>query len=1081
MMTMSKPLSAGQAQRYHAEQFRDAGENYFTEGHEIRGEWDGRLAAEWGLAGEVSEEQFARLAEGQHPLTGEVLVKAQTPHLHTNARGETVRTVEHRAAWDLTLSAPKSVSLTALVGGDERVREAHRQAVDAALRATEPYVQARLGGLRPAQTTGQWVAARFEHDSARPVDGYSAPQLHTHTVVFNMTTTEDGQTRALQPRELYRSQQYATAVYRSTLATQLRALGYEIERGGSGQPEIRGYSPEYLEASSPRRQQIETYLDENGHRGAAAAQIAAHQTRAAKADVPHHEMRRIHRDLAAAFDHQPSRVVARATSPDPVEQTAAAAERGAAMRQQAVTFAMHRNIERNAVPHERDYLRDALSRSMGDATVQDIHQEFERQVRAGQFVRVPQRAGTPGRAFTTPAMIALETQTIAAMREGKETQPALIREDTRLAIAREYPHLTDDQRAAIDEIVANRDRVQALEGVAGAGKTTTLAVVRDVAERDGYAVKGLAPTGRAAQKLAEAGMPARTLQRHLTQKQPPMDSRRLYVLDESSLASTTQMHAFLTRLEPHDRVLLVGDARQHQAVDAGRPYEQQQEAGIAVARLVDIKRQQDPRLKAIVEQLARGDVRRAVGQLEAQGRVHEIVDRRARLGAVAQAYVAQPEGTLVVSPDNQSREELNATIHRALQAAGHVAHEEQRARVLVPRQDLTGADRQWAGRYAPGDVVRYARGSATHGLDAGEYVRVAASDASTNTVTVTRENGAAVSYDPRRLQGVSVYRETERAFAVGDRVQFTAPFQEQHVANRELGTVECIGARREVRVALDSGRTATFRLDEHRHLDHGYAVTSHSSQGQTADRVILVLGSERSGERLVNQRLAYVALSRGRHDASIYTDDQARLADTLSRDVSHPSAIEPRRNPEVFATEPARRQATRYGRNPAPTVQRTAADLQAAGNLRRDVLELNGGPTRSYNGTPTDPPASRGFSDTELQEARAYLRLPASRAYLRERHETDNVPSGEPARQLPTRLEPRHVAAVLRRVQVERGTSPESVRTIEQPPAVILRAAEVEARAEHGVGTGQGVDSGIRVSEHSRHTSTGHAAGQSHS
>ena len=142
-----------------------------------------------------------------------------------------------------------------------------------------------------------------------------------------------------------------------------------------------------------------------------------------------------------------------------------------------------------------------------------------------------------------------------------------------------------------------------------------------------------------------------------------------------------------------------------------------------MARLVDIKRQQDPRLKAVVEQLARGDVRRAVGQLEEQGRVHEIVDRRTRLGAVAQAYVAQPEGTLVVSPDNQSREELNATIHRALQAAGHVAQEEQRARVLVPRQDLTGADRQWAGRYAPGDVVRYARGSTTHGRLPHPHIR----------------------------------------------------------------------------------------------------------------------------------------------------------------------------------------------------------------------------------------------------------------------------------------------------------------------------------------------------------------------
>ena len=122
----------------------------------------------------------------------------------------------------------------------ERVRAAHPHAVDAALRATEPYVQARIGGNHPPETTGQWVAAKFEHDSARPVAGYSAPQLHTHAVVFNLTTMADGRPRALQPRELYRTQQYATAVYRSELATELMRLGYEIERGASGQPEIRG-------------------------------------------------------------------------------------------------------------------------------------------------------------------------------------------------------------------------------------------------------------------------------------------------------------------------------------------------------------------------------------------------------------------------------------------------------------------------------------------------------------------------------------------------------------------------------------------------------------------------------------------------------------------------------------------------------------------------------------------------------------------------------------------------------------------------------------------------------------------------
>ncbi len=314
-------------------------------------------------------------------------------------------------------------------------------------------MQARIGGTRPAETTGQWVAAKFEHDSARPVAGYSAPQLHTHTVVFNLTTTQQGQTRALQPRELYRTQQYATAVYRSELATRLIDIGYEIERGASGQPEIRGYTPEYLDASSPRRQQIEAHLDQAGVRGAAAAQVAAHHTREAKSQVSHDEMRRLHQTLASSFGEQPSHVVATAhertaeASHDP-EGGRPVARAAEAVVTEAVTFARHRNIERDAVPHERDYLRDALSRSMGRAAVAEIHTEFERQARTGDFVQVAQPAGRPGRAFTTPAMIALEQRTMAMMRESQQTQPALIREETRQVVAQAYPDLSADQRAA---------------------------------------------------------------------------------------------------------------------------------------------------------------------------------------------------------------------------------------------------------------------------------------------------------------------------------------------------------------------------------------------------------------------------------------------------------------------------------------------------------------------------------------------------------------------------------------------------------------------------------------------------------
>lgn len=255
MLTISSPLSASQAQAYHAEEFSNARENYYTQGDQIRGEWHGRLAEQWGLHGEVREEHFGRLSEGQHPITGEQLVRHQTAREYVNRQGEKVTPMEHRAGWDATFSAPKSVSLTALVGGDERAREAHRESVGVALDELERQVQARIGGNLPAETTGKWVAAKFEHDSARPVDGYAAPQLHTHVVFFNLTQTEDGEACALQPRELYKTQQYATAVYRSELAARLKVLGYETERGKSGQPEIKGYSEEYLAASSPRRRQ----------------------------------------------------------------------------------------------------------------------------------------------------------------------------------------------------------------------------------------------------------------------------------------------------------------------------------------------------------------------------------------------------------------------------------------------------------------------------------------------------------------------------------------------------------------------------------------------------------------------------------------------------------------------------------------------------------------------------------------------------------------------------------------------------------------------------------------------------------
>src|SRR5260221_7379244 len=877
MLTISKPLSASQAQSYHAEEFGNARENYYTEADQIRGEWHGKLAEQWGLRGEVREEHFQRLSEGKHQITGEQLIRHQAAGEYMNRRGEKVSAMEHRAGWDATFSAPKSVSLTALVGGDERVRERNGESVSVAIDELGRYVQARIGGNLPAETTGKWVAAKFEHDSARPVHGYAAPQLHTHVVFFNLTETDDGEAHALQPRELYKTQQYATAVYRSELAHRLKELGYESERGESSQPEIKGYSKEYLEVSSPGRQQIEEHLARHDQRGAGAAQIAAHQTREGKLELAHEEMQERHKEMAVQCGNQPERVVEAAR----LQRGRLQEEPGEKAIVQAVAYSREKNLEREAVAEERELLRDALKRSMGDATVAEVKAGFEKRVQAGEFIATSNRA--PGRAFTTEEMIHYERDTIRVIRAGQNQHAPIANFETRRAIEQDHSHLSESQRAAVEQILSSRDQVTALEGVAGAGKTTSLAVVREAAEREGYRVEGFAPTSRAAQRLGEAGIESSTLQRHLTRSEEPHDGRRrLYLLDESSLASTKQMNDFLHRLKESDRVLLVGDTRQHEAVEAGRPYHQLQEARIATARLDEIVRQKDPALRDVVEKLSRGQVKEAMEKLDAQGRVHEIFDCDERIASIAHEYVKQPEGTLVVSPDNQSRMKINQTIHYAMQDAGKMPCREHEMKVLVARQEITGADRQWAAQYEPGDVVRYTRGSKTHGIEAGEYVRVEHANEKENLVTVKRENGEHKSYDPRRLHGVTLYRETERGFSQGDRVQFTAPNRERHIANRELGTIEKIDDSGNLQLRLDSGPTVAFNIKENPPLDYGYAVTSHSSQGQTADRVLVDLDTDQAAEKLGNRRLAYVAVSRGRYDAQLYTDDKTHLTEQLS-------------------------------------------------------------------------------------------------------------------------------------------------------------------------------------------------------
>ncbi len=407
-------------------------------------------------------------------------------------------------------------------------------------------------------------------------------------------------------------------------------------------------------------------------------------------------------------------------------------------------------------------------------------------------------------------------------------------------------------------------------------------------------MEGFAPTSRAAAELRSAGIDAATLQSFLARgertNEPPV--KNLYMLDESSLASTRQMRAFLDKLKPEDRVLVIGDTRQHQGVDAGRPFQQMQDAGMRTAQLDQIMRQKDPELLKAVQHLANNETVKGVELLASQGRITEVANAGDRIAAIAQDYAAHPQNTIIVSPDNRSRQQINEAVRVELRNKGTLAPDGREFNTLSHRGDMTGADRTWAARYRAGDVLQYTTGSKTEGIERGSYATVRSVNARENTLTVEREDGQSVTYDPRRLRGVNVYQEVSREFAVGDRLQFTQSYKDLRIANRDLGTVLGLeDGKMSVRLDGKAARTITFDPAEFRQFDHGYAVTSHSSQGITTERVLANFDTD-SSRSLINTRLAYVAISRASEDARIYTNHAETLAERLATDISKSSALD---------------------------------------------------------------------------------------------------------------------------------------------------------------------------------------------
>lgn len=887
--TISAISSSAQASSYYE------ADDYYAGDGLSPSEWQGAGAQALGLSGEVERDQFRDMLDGKLP---------DGQQLGTIRDGAN----QHRPGWDVTMSAPKSVSIMAEVAGDRRLIGVHDRAVKTALAFAERHSAAtriREGGKVDRHQTGNLVVASFRHDTSRAQD----PQLHTHNVIMNATRDADGNWRSLEPRALYQLQKAIGAVYRQELAVNVRELGYEIEPGKDSLFEIKGVSAEAIKAFSERAAQVEARLAERGQTresaSAAEKQIAALDTRAVKEEVNRAELVKDWRETAdsAGFD-QAARLALVANA----EQTAARDEhapmltaQGEITAHQAVAFAAEKLGERQSVFSAADLEKEAGRFGLGTVTQTQISAAISRATKDGELAprTFIDKRGAEFGGFTTASNIDNEHRLLRVEANGRGKIGATLTPEqaakavARAALASDYPW-TADQREAAKALLTSQNRVTAVQGYAGTAKTTTvLATLAHEAAAQGHKIAALAPTASAARTLGDAlGTRGETVAKHLMGEHSiATNGRSVWIVDEASMLSARDTATLLESAEKAKaRVILVGDVNQLGSVGAGAAFAQLQGAGMETAKLAEIVRQSNPLTKEAVEASIHGDARRALDALDrGGGRIIANADPAKRMKMMARDFASltpkEQRNTIVIDPSRAGRDALNAEIRTQLISNGRLTGEAVTMRTLESK-GLTSAEARDARSYEVGDVIRFARDYADKGIAKRETVTVKGVDPAKNAVSLEKSDGSTVDWRPRQWgAGKSeVFTPSTIDLMKGDRIEFTRNDRTQSRENGGRAQIVSVSAEDQTaRIRLDSGKFQTLDLTQStdQHLRHGYVQTAHAAQGRTAERVMIHADSR--AVNLVDRKMMYVGISRAKVSAAIYTDDRAKLVAGISQ------------------------------------------------------------------------------------------------------------------------------------------------------------------------------------------------------
>jgi len=842
--------------------------DYYAEGERVIGHWQGRGAELLGLSGEITFEDFEALRQGLNPETREFLRQRHSAD-RTAPDGSTQSFGRH--LYDFTISAPKSVSIMAVVGGDTRLVQAHRNAVSEALTELEAHAATRVrqDGANADRTTANLAIAIYHHDTSRELD----PQLHTHAVAGNLTYDgTEGRWKALQASGMYECRAYLTEVYRNALAREVRSLGYDIEdrrdaKGRDAGFEIRGVSDELLARYSKRSRQrdkgIEEFTLKNG-RPPTDNEVAV-LVRESRAD----------KLIEISTDEVRARQRARLTQEeaDGLAELHHAGQAPAIAMDSAERSLQHATdhvFERLSVARDHELLTEALRHGRGRISHGELKGTLVLQESSGAILR-------DGIEIATVSSLQREREMIGCVNLGIGTFERLGGDHPFIASDR----LNPEQKHAVEFVLGLRDRAVNICGAAGTGKTATLKELRrGLAEAD-RKILAVAPTMSAVEELHKVGFTdAITVERLLQDRQIQSALRdKVVILDEAGMVSGRQMHELMGLAEQQSaRVVFSGDTKQIQSVeacDALRVLER--ESRLKSVTLTQVQRQTVAEYRDAVQELRRNPAS-GFEKLERIGAIREVAWAD-RAQAVAQAYgESQCKGqrALVVCSTHDEIDHVTEAIR-----ANRIHTGDLGAGVQVARDvslNWTTAQKRDMRNFRAGHRLGFHR--SVKGIQKNETLEVVRVDA--KGIVTRNHRGGERTLTVKQARSFDVYERRAVEVAAGDKLLLTANRRESgfRATNGEIVTVSRVDESG--RIQLEDGRElpSTFRQ-----FAHGYAVTAHRSQGKSVDSVIISADGMR-------KELFYVAATRGRQSVQVITSDKELLRESVARSGARQSASE---------------------------------------------------------------------------------------------------------------------------------------------------------------------------------------------